>query len=224
MLRESVEQLRSRLVKLRDDVDDVLHELVGTRKAPTLPHHRPRPQRRPSCRRTSCPGASGDAAVISGLAGSRGPRRSHRGPTPDHHLPRGPKKRMRFVMYDCMSNEDTGSLAAPGMRQTLTGVDFCGSPLSSGAPTAAPRWSGSTGADDASGPAGGMFSEIVALAVTGRSPELLLLIHAAPQLQLPAQRWRGLSLTWTDVSHFLHRRLIRYEIPWICTIQTTSSS
>ena len=58
---------------------------------------------------------------------------------------------MRFVIYDCIEYEDTG----PGKRKR--GFDFCGSPLSSGAPTAAPRWSGSTSADDASGPAGGMF-------------------------------------------------------------------
>ena len=40
-------------------------------------------------------------------------------------------------------------------------------------------------------------------------------VHAA------AQRWRGLSLTWTDLSQFLSAPN-RYEIGGICTIQTTS--
>ena len=42
-------------------------------------------------------------------------------------------------------------------------------------------------------------------------------VHAA------AQRWRGLSLTWTDLSHFFSAP-IGYEIPWICTIQTVCLS
>jgi hypothetical protein len=95
-----------------------------------------------------------------------------RGPQPGRQLRRRPAR----MSVGCVGTmyEDTGPpwLAASGKRYSNGGLTFlahlCRLELQHA--TAAPRWSGSTGADDASGPAGGMFSDNVAATV--RSLEL----------------------------------------------------
>ena len=113
--------------------------------------------------------------------------------------------------------EDTGPpwLAASGKRYSNGGLTFlahlCRLELQHA--TAAPRWSGSTGADDASGPAGGMFSMMFSdiVAATVRSLELSF----TPQLSA-GEGFLSLGQS-TDLSHFFPAPP-QYEIPGICTI------
>ena len=82
------------------------------------------------------------------------PRRPPRGPHPAH-LKRARPGQTRAV-NGTVANGDAAPLAASGKRKR--GFDVSGSPLSSGAPAAASRWSGGIGADDTLASAGKMFS------------------------------------------------------------------